>query len=143
MRVVGADRRRSIARNRPPQSEPCLPDARSRRAGGGVAAPSCSRIASLLTARRTRRQQVGPAIEGPLQRHLETPAADGLVVAAASGRPGCRGTAEYGRARVLRVLEEPVGERFLRRRGSVDRAREEADHGVDDDERGNSPPVST
>ncbi len=40
---------------------------------------------------------------------------------------------------VLRILEESVGERFLVRRGVVDRARQQADDGIDDDEGGRLP----
>ena len=43
--------------------------------------------------------------------------------------------AERRRAGVLRVLEPAVGERLLLGRGFVDRARQQPDHRVDDDER--------
>ena len=79
-------------------------------------------------------EEVGPSLQRPPERLAQPPAADRAVVA---GHEDGRNVValEDGRPRVLRVLEEPVGERLLGGRGGVDRARQEAEDRVDDDER--------
>ena len=74
-----------------------------------------------------RRRRSGPAAgpaggAGPLERLLRAPARDGAVVARGQDRRHVQ-PAERRRPRVLRVLEQAVGERFLDGRGVVDRAR--------------------
>ena len=66
--------------------------------------------------------QVGPALARPLERLLASPALDGAVIARGQDRRHAH-AAEDGRSRVLRVLEQPVGERLVGDRGGLDGAR--------------------
>src|SRR5262245_24976801 len=79
-------------------------------------------------------QEVRPAGLGSLQRRRVSPFPD-LGVGAAHEDVGHAPAAELGGSGVLRVFEEPARERLLDRRLVVDRPRQEAGDGVDDDER--------
>src|SRR3990170_5280452 len=71
-------------------------------------------------------QQVGPAQPGPSQRLLQPPAPDVLMVPRQQPlrHPGARRRPDF-RPRVLRAIQQPVGEGFLHRRGAVaERARQ-------------------
>src|SRR6185295_15172945 len=84
-----------------------------------------------LVAQLPCRQQVRPSQPGPAQRLLQPPAPDVLVV------PGHQDLRHLHapirlRARVLRAVEQPVGERLLHRRGRVaERPGQLPHHGVD------------
>src|SRR3990172_4172156 len=88
----------------------------------------------------TRRQlasaeQVGPAPRRPAQRLSQPPRLHRPVVARDEDvRDGP--AAEHARSGVLRVLEQLVGKGFGLQRGTLDRAREEPQHRVDDDDGG-------
>src|SRR5687768_7806347 len=89
---------------------------------------------SFLCVQRPRLQQVGPAQPGPTQCLLQPPAPDVLVVPRHQHlrHRGARGRRPDLWPRVLRAIEQPVGERFLDRRGTVaERARQLAYAGID------------
>src|SRR3990170_3950153 len=80
-------------------------------------------------------EQVGPAPRRAAQRLSQSPRLHGPVVARDEDvRDGH--AAEHARPGVLRVLEQLVGKGFGLQRGTLDRAREEPQHRVDDDDGG-------
>src|SRR6266536_942603 len=82
----------------------------------------------------TGSEQVRPAVEGAAKGFAEPPSSDRAVVTRDED-VRYRLPLEGWRARVLRILEQTVGERLLRGRLRLDRPGQEADHGVDDHER--------
>ena len=102
------------------------------RASGGSAAEYSSRrwsrraVALSPTSGGRRSEQVGAVAPRSLERLLAAPASRprrGRPLTRTSGTPHA---AELRRARVLRVLEQPLRERLLDRGGLVDGAREQA-----------------
>ena len=78
--------------------------------------------------------EVRPAGPGALDGLFAPPALDGAMVARRQDGRHVH-AAEDRRARVLRVLEQPGGEGFVGDRRLVDGARQQADDGIDDDQR--------
>src|SRR5580765_4403320 len=83
-----------------------------------------------LFAQLPRFEQVRPSEPGPAERLLQPPAPDVLVVPRQQHLRHLASRIQLG-TRVLRAVEQPVGERFLDRRGVVaERSRQLAHHRV-------------
>src|SRR5262245_13438028 len=90
----------------------------------------------VLGAERHTGEEIGPAGERHLERLLPAPARDGGMVTAEENVRDSH-AAKVLRARVLRMLEQTVGEGIVLRRARVpERAGEQPNDGVDHHERG-------
>src|SRR3990170_3427127 len=88
---------------------------------------------ALLGAGLAALEEIGATRCGAPERGLESPAPHRRVVTAHED-VGHTSATKRRRPGVLRVLEEPVGEGFLGRRGIVDRTGQQPDHGIDHDQ---------
>src|SRR5487761_1996380 len=101
---------------------------------GGTLVDDLAQQPRLLGAERTPLQEVRSPFQRAPKRLAEPPQAHGAVVARGQGLRHPIAP-EQGRARVLGILEEPVGERLVDERARLDGTGKEAEDGVADHER--------